>query len=447
MGKHKLKKGLDIIDALLSLGKALHYAAIPEMPLEKNRKNAEAVDVAWMLEADQEFPLMVFEVESRTGNTIANNPTKIYGKTTVKFEKPLFFFHILIDSTSEASKVDVLKTLFGTHNYRIYELAHDGEINALMKDILSQHRRITSKFDLREFYSELNSSHWTGIDQSDILKHIETIGFEKNRGQILPAYAAITADDSSCTKHFIRYLAFRDQQTPSYTEADQYPTYIGGTWHYPLHLAILGHISPDKEATKYLARLINWQEKSYSFTQIGPHFKLSMDYDCFIVGQAGFLWAVMATLFAANSEAVQYISKQCLEIFESIKDKHKIFSFYTALWLLHISTLTPKTTQTYELARDHINSNGGISASVLYYPPGIIYVEQPGNWLREEVDLIDVPEYDQFIMSKEFIKTTTDDILTLTIKVLTDILGPESYSADLVRNMNKEARKHLHELH
>lgn len=95
MADHKLASGKQVIDNLLALGTILGYHTEKEFPLEGSFRNNQVIDVAWFSEKGQEFPLMIFEVESRPSNTIANNPMKIYGKPNYKLEKPLFFFHIV----------------------------------------------------------------------------------------------------------------------------------------------------------------------------------------------------------------------------------------------------------------------------------------------------------------------------------------------------------------
>jgi hypothetical protein len=91
MSGHSSQPGIRVIAAIASLGGALGYSVRTELPVEQ-RANAPAVDVAWFSDEEQFYPLMIFEVESATTNAMANNPTKVYGQTQEKFERPLFFF-------------------------------------------------------------------------------------------------------------------------------------------------------------------------------------------------------------------------------------------------------------------------------------------------------------------------------------------------------------------
>src|SRR5215469_1005513 len=113
MPEHTLVRGKQIIEGLSDLGRALDYFVKPEMPVRREQTNPPAVDVAWLSEEGQSFPLMIFEIESSATNTIANNPVKVFGQPNQEFEKPLFFFHIIVRGGLRVSHgVKVLATRF-----------------------------------------------------------------------------------------------------------------------------------------------------------------------------------------------------------------------------------------------------------------------------------------------------------------------------------------------
>src|SRR5688572_7920119 len=126
MAEHSLPDGQQVINGLLALGNALNYWVEAELPIEKDKKNPQAVDVAWLSEKGQQYPLMIFEIESTTSNTIANNPLKVFGKPNQAFEKPLFFFHVMVTGGNGTSRTDDLRNQYGSHNYRVYTLADEG---------------------------------------------------------------------------------------------------------------------------------------------------------------------------------------------------------------------------------------------------------------------------------------------------------------------------------
>lgn len=96
MSLHQRESGVRLIAALLHLGEVLGYHVAAEHPVDDSSQGpAPAVDVAWFATSGQRFPLMIFEVESSATNAIPNNALKVYGPEISRFEKPLFFFHII----------------------------------------------------------------------------------------------------------------------------------------------------------------------------------------------------------------------------------------------------------------------------------------------------------------------------------------------------------------
>lgn len=93
MSEHKLDKGKEVIEWIVELGETLGYFVQTEYPVAKeNKKNIAAVDVAWFSNQINNFPIFIFEIESRSSNAMANNPLKVFAQSNKQFEKPLFFF-------------------------------------------------------------------------------------------------------------------------------------------------------------------------------------------------------------------------------------------------------------------------------------------------------------------------------------------------------------------
>lgn len=91
MGNHSTKVSLKLFDFLIELGNRLDYFVDTEYPMSETVFGSQAIDIAWFNEEKSQFPLFIFEIESSTNNSIANNPTKVFGKESKVFEKPLFF--------------------------------------------------------------------------------------------------------------------------------------------------------------------------------------------------------------------------------------------------------------------------------------------------------------------------------------------------------------------
>src|SRR5436190_103811 len=118
MSEHKLQQARQVIENLSALGKGLGYFVQCEQPVLKHKHSPPAVDVAWKKYETQDFPLMIFEVESSAGNTIANNALKVFSQANQDFEKPLFFFHLVVHAGKNTSRIDALQRQYGTNNYR-----------------------------------------------------------------------------------------------------------------------------------------------------------------------------------------------------------------------------------------------------------------------------------------------------------------------------------------
>jgi hypothetical protein len=120
MPEHKLKKGIDFINGIKELGTLLDYHVQLETPVSTEKENSPAVDIAWFKEENQKFPLFIFEVESTASNGMTYNPMKVFSKRNEQFEKPLFFFQVVLKGGQESSRIEDLKNQFGNYNYRIY---------------------------------------------------------------------------------------------------------------------------------------------------------------------------------------------------------------------------------------------------------------------------------------------------------------------------------------
>ncbi|MFZ3171843.1 MAG: hypothetical protein WA118_07680 [Carboxydocellales bacterium] len=419
MPKHSIKNGQNIIRMVETLGKALEYHVETEFPLQKNKVNPQAVDVAWFSEEGQDFPLMIFEIESSATNAAANNPVKVFGKSNAEFEKPLFFFHIFINCGKYSERTNDLLNLFGTYNYRIYQLNNDREVNCLLKDILSQHRRLSNKVNLVKFIKMLNCIHLKDIDLREILVHIETNSFNSGHGSYLPSYALISQEYPGFRDEFIRYLQQRELSTATESELDNYQTYLGQNWAYPIHLGILCAKNIEDKKRDFYERLKIWQEKSSYLTQIGPHFGLSNDYDRFIIGLAGSLWTLVAALMKEVEGATKFISKQCIDILKALEYAPIQQSFFTALWALHISASSDDTQLEFDYVRTYINERGGVPEDVLYEPlggDGEMFKES--DWLRELNKATFVPEINEFRNTVRTKIETKVDPISLGINAL-----------------------------
>ncbi|MFO0570158.1 MAG: hypothetical protein U0263_31230 [Polyangiaceae bacterium] len=245
-----------MIDTICSLGKALGYGVRTEFPVEQ-RPNAPAVDVGWFSGDELRYPLMIFEVETAASNAMANNPTKVYGQSQDKFERPLFFFHIVLSTGTESSRIDNLRGVFGQHNYRVYELDR-GMGQQLVTDVMSQHRRLHATFDLGGFLEALSKQSDFDIAPESIVQHAMRIGL---RAHYLSDLATLAALRSEYREAFLGSIELQDLEKGAGRLDLGYRSYFGQSWSTPIHLAML--VNADRvPAPDGLEQLRWWQERS-----------------------------------------------------------------------------------------------------------------------------------------------------------------------------------------
>lgn len=363
MPEHRLQAGKTLIDGLVTLGRELGYHVKPECAVRKGGKNPPAVDVAWMADDIQDFPLMIFEVETTAGNTIANNAIKVFGQPTEQFEKPLFFFHAVLHSGKDTTRIDALRGEYGRMNYRLYRLDHD-ETTKLVLDILSQHRRLKRAIDLMSLHELLKHDAWCGVDSERAMDQIEKLKYATG---FLDAYARLSVKDSTYRRRFLDRLRAEEKVYPNCVSPSGYKTYLGDSWARPIHLAILAR-RIKKKSIQMFKRLRNWQERSHSSRMIGPNFGLSKDYNQFVIGIAPGLLAAVGAIFGRPDTARAYVANQIEVIVESLGRARPRFAFYAAAWLLHVAA-SLEDAQLFEAGRRFVNGRGGIPASCLLGPP------------------------------------------------------------------------------
>lgn len=390
MPKHSLKPGIAVIRAISSLGEALGYGVLPEFPVEE-RANAPAVDVGWFSGDEQRYPLMIFEVESAATNAMANNPTKVYGQPQEKFERPLFFFHIVLNTGTETTRIDNLRRLFGQHNYRVYELDR-GMREELVIDILSQHRRLQSTFDLGDFLAALKEHSYFDVAPEFLVNQAIRIGL---RARYRNDLAALAVTDSRYREAFLCSIETNEHAQPKKRLDLGYRSYFGCSWSTPIHLALLVH-AKRLAAHEGLERLKWWQERSSYLSQIGPHFGLSRDYDLFILGMAAGLWTLLAGLMVSHPPTLDYIASQMLTPLDKLAKAANEASFYTGVWALHVSAFCPSD-EHYEAARSFLNERGGVPEACLYNRPAMLNLDDESDWLTQtESPSILVPPKPEF---------------------------------------------------
>ncbi len=395
MAKHSLPAGTDLIAALKALGQALGYRSETEFPIERRKVNPQAIDVAWLRDEEQQFPLMVFEVESTASNSAANNALKLYSKRA--FEKPLFFFHVFIEAGRETSRLDDLREEYGRMNYRNYTICESG-VEPLLKDVLSQHRRLSDRLDLAALIGVVRQSCLSSADCHLLLSHAERLGFNSGRGVTLPAYAQLGSEDPSFHTDFYRHLTAQ-RSGKRRPETDQYPSYFGQEWATPLHLGILSSLQPDPTLPVYFERYRRWHEEPQGpALLIGPCFGLNIDFDDFLAHDAAPFLTLLAILMADVPGATRYLSEQLGTVLGEIRPDRRAVRYHIASWMMHMYAADEQAESFFEGLRDRLNSEGGIQERFLHHPLGgsSSLISDPEIELILASPRVDVPPFSDF---------------------------------------------------
>jgi hypothetical protein len=427
MSEHSLPAGKRLIRGLSKLGEAMGYDVRPEFPVVGAASgHPMAVDVAWFGDSTQPYPLMIFEVETRAGNTIANNPLKVFGQESKHFEKPLFFFQIILTGTGDANRVALLERQFGSHNYRVYRLSRD-EGRALLQDILRQHRRIRHDLNRAEVYKVLSSGEWSevveptvALDEADSLRLAPDRSFP-DAIHLARSYERVAA----------RLPQLVERSYESAWDVGEPTTYIGGSWTPALLMAWMIGSEPQEDAQLWDARLVEWQNTNSHVPMLCSHLGLSYDYTQFLLGLGGPFVALLVGLSRAKGEAGRVFLSVLLETLERVGPAWH--GLQVALWACHISARLD-VPDGFEKARRFVNEVGGVAPSDLAEPPSILSIDDLGEAEQFSRDpKVECPPMDLFV--QRIIKASTFPRANRTaclLRVLDDDAAVYDWSNDIL---------------
>jgi hypothetical protein len=366
MSEHKLSPGVKFIEGLENIGDVLGYHVELERPVNSEDVDGPKIDVAWFKGHGQKFPLFIFEVESTASNSMAYNPMKVLSKSNEVFEKPLFFFQIVLNQGQNSSRIEDLKNSYGTYNYRIYRISVD-EGSKLIFDILAQHRRLTAELNIVSLVDYLILSGWINTNINDLLQHILDLGFEQESGNFLPALGLLAVRFPYFASYFCVFLDKIYGAQIDYELYPNYSSYVGTHYCVPIHLGIRSIYSKEIFEKAYcLDRLKIWQDNGGHLTKIGAHFGLSMDYDDMLAHFSGAFFALIATLFRDIEAARIYFCQELEKIIDALAVDYRSLNY---IWLLHIAPDTPAGVVFKNKATEHFRTNNHFSKRWFNRPP------------------------------------------------------------------------------
>jgi hypothetical protein len=394
MGQHTLPGGARLIQGIKDLGRVLGYHVSTEFPVPGEPGTAtQAVDVAWFDDEVQRYPLMIFEVESRATNTIANNPLKVFAQDTRQFEKPLFFFQVIVGGTQSTNRIAQLERQYGTYNYRLYRLAHD-EGTALVKDVITQHRRIAREIDYVALYDLLQSAEWSGlVDGLAALDHARDLGLSPDR--VLASSLRLARKYDPVAR---RLPAVIEQERMSgWIGTRTLSNWWGSAWG-PMVLSawMCGRAATQREAAAWDEHLNHWQNEASFMPMFHGDLPLSNENTIFMLSAGGPFAALVVAVARARGATGPQLCKVLIDALKCLRaDWHGL---QLAAWALHLSARLALDAE-YETARTYIDTAGGLSLEDLITPPSVISAENSrrDEWLRAW-DGAPCPSQDEFVI-------------------------------------------------
>lgn len=391
MAKHKLEAGKQLIGAIVQLGMVLGYHVKKEFPIdEPSFGEAPAVDVAWFSQKGNRFPLFIFEVESKTTNGMPNNPLKVYAQENKKFEKPLFFFHVVAQGGVHSARPKYLETQYGQHNYRIYFIGSN-TANDLVKDILAQHARVKEEVSYWALYNVLNSKDWAGIvNCRQSLMSAVNLGLSKE--DIFSSYIKISLVNSDFISDLIGLFL---ESSRNGFEDLILDSYLGNHWGVPIITSYLCGLCEDtKESMYWSSFLLKWQRDSSCMPMISPALGLDRDYDDFILGCAPQLITLCVAISYKNKE-ISY--ELVLILSENLKKIGFCWEgLSSALYLLHLAAALGLN-EIFHEAKLYILGFEGLAQGNIFFPPSCFSViDQDAHEFFSRGDVFEISELKEF---------------------------------------------------
>ncbi len=366
MGTHRNKYGVKTLKLLMDFGRVLGYYVKPEESMFSGNPTSPDLDLTWRFNKHAKYPLFIFEVESISTKSASDNVLKVFSRKTSIFEKPLFFFHIFLDDSIGASRIEYLKENYDKLNYDTYLLSNPNDVFRLIRDILDQTMRLTTYFDLFSTIEIFESQNVFSIALVDILGLLVDRGYDRlPESNFLPILERLITEKRYNDVHdfytaYLRNYLSQTQFVFDYDHVGSYNNYYSGDFLRVVHYGILLISNEEKNLQnifEYISKLescfgtqISW--KPGSLLPGGEAFHLSHSPILLTLLCLGFSSSPYAIHF---SEILMYIIKDKTEGFSH-------FNIHGLIWLL-ISSRISKDRKSYEFARLLINENGGIPIS------------------------------------------------------------------------------------
>ncbi len=319
--------------------------------------------------------MFIFEVESLATKASSDNAVKVFSRKTSAFEKPLFFFHIFLDASVGAGRIEYLKEYFDKINYEGYLFGSRSEHLRFLSDVLDQHMRLETYFDLYDVLDLIRKTEAFPISLTealDLLKEREYDSLPDSDFILTLEAIIIESNDTEIRNYYLHYLpeflnaARRVRQRYAEPSARAYSTVI--------HHAILLLADPSQDRDQHFQRLLALEVSWSPWPLWEPNFGLSQDHDLMLLSEFPILLTILCAAFARDQRA-GYFSTKLTAILAEIRN-YSQYNLHGLIWLLIASRISGDR-NSYEFARSTINTHGGIPTYNVANPPTSILHDSP----------------------------------------------------------------------
>lgn len=394
MGAHQKLAGLEIFDLLEHYGQTLGFYVQREEYMFPGSPTSPIFDMTWRRYPHEKSPLFIFEIESTPNKSTSDNAIKLFSRRTETFIKPLFFFHIFVSKTMNTDRIEYLKSAFDKLNYDSYLLTEESDHVRLFYDILDLYFRFEQQLDLLALLDLIASQSALQVSAPQVLDRLLQHGYDRledaNFVSTLETFILHT-NSQGVRDYYFSYL-------PEYLKLDNRPRQDYGYYYIPsgysvvIQIALLLIVNGSADRVFWFRELYNIENSYESWPLWEPTFGLSQDHDLLLLYEFPLLLTMLCIAFK-NTKYAHYFSGKLEGILVRYGEINN-HSFGALIWLL-IASRIAHNEKTFEIARNNINSIGGLPIDVLVQPQ-IGYSEEHDSDLMQGEIRIQVPSPKQW---------------------------------------------------
>lgn len=405
-----------LAEALIRLGLCLGYQVTDNALIDMEDENPDIGQVFWSNNELSQSPIMYFAMANMNRNVSEHNESAEFSACDKYAGTVRFSFHISIDARKRKTINSINEDATKKCRLSKYAFGSDGH-NLLITDILAQHRLVCDKIDVIKFTESVKAGFFERCDFGIVMSKIWSLKFAEINRFVIHTYAYLSLRYIDVERLYLQYLRERENRLESnllmrcsknvignefddvcedcaeLCQGDNYKTFIGENFAYPLHLGIMSFRATEEMRKKYAQKLISMDCDCPSSTS--TYFGRCAECDSFFRNEVIGYWVVVAALMREYQNVLDYISDVLLNLSKELKGISSTASLFASIWAVHVSVAGGKEGMLFDTARNSINCHGGTNEVLLYNPPSFGYDFIKNSKLIDKVE-IQVPSFDEF---------------------------------------------------